>query len=74
MSNGDLLLEAVFVLSPGTAERARRLAVAITLLRAGTSKREARALLRLRFGVSRVAAWRLVDVAADVAEMPEDPA
>ena len=63
----EALLEAVFLLNPAAAERASRLAAALTLLRAGTSQHEARAQLRVRFRISRVAAWRIVDMASDLA-------
>jgi hypothetical protein len=61
------LLEAVHVLNPRTLERARRLAVALMLLRVGISRREAVAAVRLRFNVGRIEAWRLVNMASDIA-------
>lgn len=63
----DILLECVFVLNPRTAARARRLAVAMTLLREGKSRREVCVVIRQRFGVIQQEAWRLVDLAADMA-------
>ena len=63
----DALLEAVHVLNPRTLERARRLAVALVLLRGGMMRREVVATVRVRFGVGRLEAWRRVDMAADIA-------
>ena len=62
-----LLLEAVFVLNPRTAERARRLACALALLRAGMQRREACTIIQQRFGVCQSNAWRVVSMAADMA-------
>ena len=63
----DALLEAVHVLNPRTLERARRLAVALVLLRGGMSRADAMVAIRLRFTIDRFEAWRLVDMAADIA-------
>lgn len=63
----DLVLEAVFLLNPRTGERARRLVCAVQLLRAGTEKKDAVLQIRQRFGVGWHAAWRVVDMAADMA-------
>ena len=63
----DLLLQAVFVLNPRTGERARRLVVAVQLLQGGASRSDAVAQLRKRFSVSQPVAWRVVDMAADMA-------
>lgn len=63
----DAILEAVHVLNPRTLGRARRLSVALELLRAGQTRIQACAALRLRFSMSRFEAWRLVDMASDMA-------
>lgn len=61
------ILEAVQALSPATMDRARRLARAIDLLNAGATRGEAIKAIQLRFGVCQSTAWRVVDVAADMA-------
>lgn len=63
----ELLLEAVFVLNPRTGMRAKRLVCAVQMLRAGTSRRDAVAQIQLRFEVGQPEAWRIVDMAADMA-------
>lgn len=60
------MLEAVYTLSPAAVERARRLELAVRLLRGGSTRRDAARLLRDRYGVSQPTAWRLVDAAADM--------
>jgi hypothetical protein len=61
-------LEAcIHVVSPTVIERARRLEVAISMLQGGLSRREASSLLQIRFHISQPTAWRLVDMANDVA-------
>lgn len=65
--NDATVLECVFLLNPRTAERARRLACAVLLLKEGRTRREVSVILRQRFGVGRVVAWRVVDMAADMA-------
>ncbi len=63
----DDILAAVYLLNRGTAERARRLACAVALMRAGMTRRAVTQQIRARFGVCRTEAWIVVDVAADVA-------
>ena len=63
----DDFVSAVFVLNPRTAYRARRLVVAVSLLREGRSRKEVIALIRQRFSVCGSVAWRVVDMAADMA-------
>lgn len=63
----DDILAAVYLLNRGTAERARRLACAVALMRSGQTRRAATMQIRTRFGVCAVEAWRVVDMAADVA-------
>lgn len=63
----DDILEAVYVLNPKTGDRARRLACAIGLLRQGTPRRECVRQIRDRFSTNRVEAWRIVDIAFDLA-------
>lgn len=66
MSDAEIL-EAVFVLNPRTGERARRLACAINLLRDGKTTREVSVIIRERFTINRIEAWRIVDIANDLA-------
>jgi len=61
------LLEAVHTLNPRTLERARRLAIALSLLRSGIGRREACTIVRVRCVVGRIEAWRVVSMAADMA-------
>ncbi len=63
----ELLLEAVFVLNPRTGARAKRLVCAVQLLQRGASRGEAIAQLQQRFGITQPVAWRVVDMAADMA-------
>ncbi len=65
--NAELVLEAVFLLNPRTGERARRLVVAVQLLREGTRRADAVAQIQRRFKVGQPEAWRVVDMAADMA-------
>lgn len=62
----EAILEAVFILAPRTGERARRLACAADLLRAGTGRRDAAIQIQRRFAVGQPEAWRVVDMAADM--------
>lgn len=66
MNDADVLA-AVFVLNPRTGARAKRLAMAVSLLREGLERREVNRQIRLRFNVGRAVAWRVVDMAADMA-------
>lgn len=68
----EAILEAVQVLNPRTLGRARRLSVALALLRAGQTRIQACAALRLRFAMPRCEAWRLVDMASDMAGKPKE--
>ena len=61
------LLEAVQALAPQVLERARRLRYAATLLGQGRSRREVSGLVFARYGCTRSKAWRLVNMAADLA-------
>ena len=61
------LLEAVQALAPQVLERARRLQYAATLLGQGRSRREVSGLVFARYGCTRSKAWRLVNMAADLA-------
>lgn len=73
MTDAAAFSEAVFVLNPRTGERARRLACAVRLLRGGMSVSDVRVEIRLRFSVTRPVAWRVVDMAADMAGAPAAP-
>lgn len=66
MTDADTLA-AVFILNPRTGERARRLACAVHLMRGGMTRTECVAALRVRFGILQPVAWRVVDMAADMA-------
>lgn len=68
----DEIIEAVHALNPRALQRARRFACALALLRAGMSRREACATLRLRYRIIQQEAWRLVDMAADIALIEKD--
>lgn len=62
-----MLLEIVHVLDPGILQRARRVEVAVRMLEDGKTPASVRAAMRSRFGMLQPAAWRLVDIAADLA-------
>lgn len=70
--SADEILEAVFVINPRTGERARQLVCAVGLLREGKTTREASAIVRERFQISRCSAWRIVDIANDLAGAVEE--
>jgi hypothetical protein len=63
----ELLLEAVFVLNPRTGKRARLLVCAVQLLRSGVPRRDVVSQIRERFSVAQPVAWRVVEMAADMA-------
>lgn len=60
-------LELVHVVSPRALQRARMLEVAVGLLRAGYTPRAVSGTIRRRFSVSKVTAWRISDMARDLA-------
>ena len=60
-------LEVIYALDPRVFERARRLSLAIELLRAGVDRRQASGEVRRRFGISQQWAWKIVDMAHDMA-------
>ena len=70
--SAEAILEAVHVLNPRTLGRARRLTVALELVRAGNSRSRVVALLKLRFSIGRHDAWRLMCIAADMAGQPKE--
>lgn len=61
------LLEAVQALAPQAVERARRLQYAAALLSQGRSRREVSGMVFARYHCTRSKAWRLVNMAADLA-------
>ncbi len=61
------LLAVVAVLNSRTLHRAKRVTAAIQLLRAGVTKSNARALILARFSCDQAEAWRVVDMASDMA-------
>lgn len=67
MADTMTTLEAVHTLSPRVLERAQQLQYAVMLIRTGTSSREASGIVRRRFECSGSTAWRLVDMAVDLA-------
>ena len=67
-------LEAVHTLSPRVLERAYQLQFAVGLIRDGTPKREASGRVRRKFSISFSTAWRLVDMAVDLAAVAAAPA
>jgi hypothetical protein len=62
------LIDIIHAVDPLAVERARRLEVAMQLLRSGRNRREVSGLIQVRFRVSQQTAWRLVDAAADMTE------
>lgn len=60
------LIDIVHAVDPTVLERARRLEVAMQLLKQGKTKREASGLLQQRFRITQPTAWRLVDAANDM--------
>lgn len=52
--------------APAAAERARRLEHAIRLLQSGAELVLVRRTLREHYSISRVTAWRIVDMAIDM--------
>jgi hypothetical protein len=60
-------LELIFVLDPRVIERAKRLEFAIHRLQQGMSPFDVRLALRLQFRVPQQTAWRIVDMALDLA-------
>jgi hypothetical protein len=65
--SADELLTAVAALNPGALARARRLACAIRLVRAGTKTADAVLIVRQQHACSRGEAWRVVSMAVDMA-------
>ena len=61
------LLELVYVVDARAIERARRLEAAIALLNAGRSRREVSGELQRRFLLTQTSAWRIADMAHDLA-------
>jgi hypothetical protein len=63
----DERLELIAVIEPSVIERVRRLEMAIHLLRGGMAPGEVRRALRLRLAIAQPLAWRIVDMAVDLA-------
>lgn len=61
------ILELVHTIDPRVLERARRLETAMRLLRSGHTRRECSGLIRAQFSISQASAWRIVDMAVDMA-------
>ena len=60
-------LALICIIDPRVIERARRLEFALRHLRAGMSPVDVRAALRRQFGIAQPLAWRIVDMASDLA-------
>lgn len=65
-------IEDVQTIAPLAVERARRLAFAKRLIRVGTPKRDATAMVRQKFRCSQPTAWRVVDAAFDLVGVVND--
>lgn len=61
------MLDIVLTVDYAACQRARRLQFAIGQLNAGTTEAECRRLILERFKCSRMTAWRIVDMAVDMA-------
>lgn len=59
-------LDLVHIVAPQALEKARQLDYAIKLLKDGYTTREANAILRQQYSISRMTAWRVLDKAHDV--------
>lgn len=66
------ILEAVQAVAPEALERAQRLQYAAKLLTEGYTRREVSGRVFDRYRCTRPTAWRLVDMAADLAgQLPQ---
>ena len=61
------LIELVYIVDARAIERARRLEAAINLLRSGCTRREVSGTLQRRFQMTQTSAWRIADMANDLA-------
>jgi hypothetical protein len=61
------LVEITYAIHPRAFERGRRVKFAMDLLRSGMRRREVSGAVQRRFGVDQPAAWRIVDMAIDMA-------
>lgn len=61
-------IDLVHVVDPQALERARRLEFAIHQVQSGTKRRQVITLVRSRFGCSYWTAWRVVEMAFDLAD------
>lgn len=60
-------LALICIIDPHVIERAQRLEFALRHLRAGMPAIDVRAALRRQFGIAQPLAWRIVDMALDLA-------
>lgn len=60
--------EIAHAIDPRVFERARRVRLAIGLLRAGASTREVSGAVRVQCGISRQQAYRVMQIAVDLAD------
>lgn len=63
MTTDDLL----HIVDAAALERVRRLEVALQLIRAGYPRREVSGTLQRRFSIAQPTAWRIVEMAWDLA-------
>ena len=60
-------LELIHMLDPRVVERARRLDFALRRIRQGMTAGQVRAALRQHFGIQQPLAWKITDMALDLA-------
>ena len=60
-------LELIYMLDPRVVERAKRLDFALRRIRQGMTAFQVRAALRQHFGIQQPLAWKIVDMALDLA-------
>jgi hypothetical protein len=63
----EVLLELLFVVDPDAIERAKRLQLAMRMLRDGFTRRQVSGFLIRHHSIPQQTAWRIVDMAIDLA-------
>jgi hypothetical protein len=61
------LVEVLYAIEPQSFERARRVKCAMDLLRTGMHRGKVCGEIQRRYGLSQPQAWRVVDMAVDMA-------
>jgi hypothetical protein len=61
------LIELVYIVDARAIERAKRLEAAISMLHDGRTRREVSGQLQRRFQITQTSAWRIADMANDLA-------